>query len=299
MKDGRLDVYWKHWHEEVDRVLEQAIPPVAEPAGPLAEAMRYSLLAGGKRVRPLLVIAATEAVGGVGEMALPVAAAFEMIHTYSLIHDDLPAMDNDDLRRGRPTCHKVYGEAMAILAGDALLTRAFEVLADSDLARAMKEESWVLLVREVAHAAGAPGMVGGQAADILSEGRAVDRETLSYVHTHKTGALIRAAVRAGGMVGGASGEALDAVTRYGGRLGLAFQIVDDILNVEGDEAQTGKPVGSDAKRQKVTYPALIGLDTSRNQAEQLIREAIGALLPLGKVAWALRAIAEFIRSRKA
>src|SRR5574341_23298 len=259
--------------------------------------MRYSVFAGGKRLRPLLALLACEAVGGHPEDALPAAVGLEMIHTYSLIHDDLPAMDDDDYRRGRRTSHRGYGEAVAILAGDALLTHAFHVLADPAPTRVPATRR-LQVIAEIAEAAGSRGMVGGQAMDIMSEGREIDQPTLLYLHTHKTGALIRASVRAGAIAGGADGEALQALTRYGERIGLAFQIVDDILDIEGASAEMGKTAGSDLRRKKATYPALMGLEESRRQAAHLLHEAKDGLRPLGEKGAVLAALADFVGSRR-
>jgi geranylgeranyl diphosphate synthase type II len=281
----------------VDAALDRRLPPADEPPPTIHEAMRYSVFAGGKRLRPILTLLACEAVGGSAEDAMPAAAALEMIHTYSLIHDDLPAMDDDDYRRGRPTCHRVYGEAIAILAGDALLTHAFQVLADPGPTRLLPE--WRLrVIAEIAEAAGSFGMVGGQAVDILSEGREIDRPTLLYLHNHKTGALIRASVRAGAIAGGATEEQLQALTRYGERVGLAFQIVDDILDIEGASAEMGKTAGSDLRRKKATYPAVLGLEESRRDAARLLDEARDVLQPLGEKGATLAALADFVGRRR-
>jgi geranylgeranyl diphosphate synthase type II len=228
---------------------------------------------------------------------MPAAAALEMIHPYSQIHDDLPAMDDDDYRRGRRTCHRVYGEAIAILAGDALLTHAFRVLADADSSR-VRPDARLQIIAEIAEAAGSLGMVGGQAMDILAEGREIDRPTLSYLHTHKTGALIRASLRVGAIAGGASEEQLGAVTGYGERVGLAFQIVDDILDIEGNSAEMGKSAGSDLRRKKATYPAVMGLEESRGQAARLLAEAKDAVHRLGERAAPLLALADFVGNRR-
>jgi geranylgeranyl diphosphate synthase type II len=281
----------------VDAALERWLPPQTDRPPGVHAAMRYSVFAGGKRLRPTLAMLAAEAAGGKAEDALAVAAALEMIHTYSLIHDDLPAMDDDDFRRGRPTCHRVHGEAMAILAGDALLTRAFEVLSepgDSPTPPARRLQ----IVSEVAGAAGSQGMVGGQAMDMVAEGHAIDMDTLRYLHAHKTGALIRASIRAGAIAGGADAEALEALTRYAERVGLAFQIVDDILDVEGDSAEMGKSAGSDARKHKATYPAIAGMEASRREADRLIREAREAVAPLGARAAHLVALADFVAARR-
>ena len=284
-------------HQRGDAALEHWLPQPGDRPPKVHEAMRHSVFAGGKRLRPLLVLLACEAVGGDTEDAMPAAVALEMIHTYSLIHDDLPAMDDDDYRRGRPTCHRVYGEAIAILAGDALLTHAFLVLADPAATRVPPARR-LQIIAEVAEAAGSRGMVGGQAMDILSEGHEVDRPTLLYLHTHKTGALIRAAVRVGGIAGGADGETLQALTRYGERIGLAFQIVDDLLDIEGATAEMGKTAGSDLRRKKATYPALMGLEESRRQAAHLLQEAKDALRPLGEKGAVLAALADFVGARR-
>jgi len=255
----------------------------------LAEAARYSLFAGGKRLRPALALGACDIVRGDDAPALPAACALEMIHTYSLIHDDLPAMDDDALRRGLPTCHLKYGEATAILAGDALLTMAFDALADTGSAEA---------VREVARAAGIGGMVGGQQMDLSAEGQALGIEGLQAIHRAKTGALIRCSVRVGAMLGGATPEQLEALAAYGEHIGLAFQIADDVLDVAGDEARIGKPVGSDAKSDKSTYPALLGLDRSRELASETVQAAMDALAAFGPEADHFRALARYIVERE-
>ena len=281
----------------VDAALERWLPVQTDRPPKVHEAMRYSVFAGGKRLRPLLALFACEAVGADPAEAMPAAVALELIHTYSLIHDDLPAMDDDDVRRGRPTCHKVYGEAIAILAGDGLLTHAFRVLADPG-ANGGAAARRLQVIAEIAEAAGSQGMVGGQAMDILSEGHALDRETLLYLHTHKTGALIRASIRAGGIAGGATDESLAALTRYGEAVGLAFQIVDDILDVEGATEEMGKSAGSDARKHKATYPALFGLEVSRRDAARLLAEGKAALRPLGEKAAILAALADFVGKRR-
>lgn len=281
----------------VDAALERWLPVQGECPPKIHEAMRYSVFAGGKRLRPLLALLACEAVGGKPEDALPVAAALEMIHTYSLIHDDLPAMDDDDYRRGRPTCHKVYGEAIAILAGDALLTQAFHLLADAS-ETGIPAARRVQIVAEIALAAGSQGMVGGQAMDIIAEGQQIHPATLLYLHTHKTGCLIRASIRVGAMAGGAEGPSLDALTRYGERVGLAFQIVDDILDIEGSSQEMGKTAGSDLRKKKATYPAVMGMEASRQDAARLLGEAKEALRPLGAAGLHLTALADFVGNRR-
>lgn len=281
----------------VDRALERWLPSGAMLPQSLHQAMRYSVFAGGKRLRPVLMIAAAEAVGGNATQVLHAACAMEMIHTYSLVHDDLPAMDDDDFRRGRPTNHKVHGEATAILAGDALLTEAFRLLADADANRSVPPERALRVIELIARCAGSQGMVGGQVVDMESEGQEVDFPTLEYIHTHKTGALILASVQAGALLGGGTEAQYAALTRFGGAAGLAFQIADDILDIVGDQALLGKDVGSDQARGKVTYPALLGLAESRQRAEELCERAVAALTPLGAPADRLGALARYIIER--
>jgi geranylgeranyl diphosphate synthase type II len=294
---GSLEAILAERRQRVDEALEHWLPLQGDHPPQIHEAMRYSVFAGGKRLRPILALLACEAVGGNPEDAMPAAAALEMIHTYSLIHDDLPAMDDDDYRRGRRTCHRVYGEAIAILAGDALLTHAFQLLADAGPTRLLPERR-LRVIAEIAEAAGSCGMVGGQAMDILAEGHEIDHPTLLYLHTHKTGALIRASVRVGGIAGGAEEEQLEALTRYAERVGLAFQIVDDILDIEGATAEMGKTVGSDLRRKKATYPAVMGLEESRRQAVYVLGEAKEALRPLGEKGATLAALADFVGQRR-
>jgi geranylgeranyl diphosphate synthase type II len=269
----------------------------------LQKSMVYSLSAGGKRIRPVLCIAAYEACGGDDDDGIVLyASALEFIHTYSLIHDDLPAMDNDDLRRGKPTNHKVFGEGMAILAGDALLTEAFYMLSNNSnqMPSAISRKPSVILgvIREIAMASGAHGMVGGQAQDLLSEDSEPDAKTLSFIHSHKTAALITASVRSGGMLAGCSDEKLFGLTNYGENIGLAFQIIDDILDVEGDTEVIGKPKGSDEKKKKMTYPKLYGIEKSKEKAKELVKSAIGALEIFDEKAEPLRAIARYLLERK-
>ena len=260
----------------------------------LAESMKYSLMAGGKRLRPILLMAAADAAGGHGDDYLASACALEMIHTYSLIHDDLPAMDNDDYRRGRLTNHKVYGAGLATLAGDALLTLAFEVLLRQ---KGVLPDTLVRVVREVSTAAGPEGMVGGQALDLESEGKHIDRDTLRRMHMAKTGALFRAAVRSGAILAGADDAKLAALTEYAEAFGLAFQITDDILDVTGDEAAIGKPVGSDERNQKSTYVTLTSLDEAKRLAREAVDRAHQALAPLGEKAAFLDELAEYLITR--
>jgi geranylgeranyl diphosphate synthase type II len=273
----------------LDRLLSSA-----GPGGRLSEAMRYSLMAGGKRLRPNLCLAAVEAVGGNAEDALTPACALEMIHTYSLIHDDLPAMDDDELRRGKPTCHIAFDEATAILAGDALLTMAFEILASMPGCR---PERCVEVTRIVAAAAGSCGMVQGQMLDMLSQGAALSLEQLEHLHSLKTGAMIEASLAVGGLLAGGNPLQIEALRAFGRRVGLAFQVVDDILNIEGDPAVMGKAAGTDQLRRKNSYPGLLGLAKSREFAQNLVHQAIEAIDEFGDRAEALRAIACYVLER--
>jgi geranylgeranyl diphosphate synthase type II len=284
--------------ELIDEAIAGYLPSEESYPAVIFQAVRYSLFAGGKRLRPILCLAAAEAVGKDGRAILPVACALEFIHTYSLIHDDLPSMDNDDYRRGRLTSHKVFGEDIAILAGDALLTEAFHLLTRRDLMPGVPPERLLDIVCEIAGAAGYFGMVGGQALDIRSEGKKVDLDILHAIHRRKTGAMIRVSLRAGAILSGASEEALNALTDYGEQIGLAFQIADDILNVVGDSALLGKGTGSDAARGKVTFPALLGIEASRLRAEELILGALNSLAPFDDRAETLRGIARYVLERK-
>lgn len=261
------------------------------------ESMLYSVLAGGKRLRPILVIAAAEAVGGSRHTVLPFAVAAEFIHTYTLIHDDLPALDNDNFRRGQPTNHKQFGEAIAILAGDALLTQAFIVMTNGVAMESIPRKSLLRACNEMARAIGSTGVIGGQVVDIESEGKSIDAETLEYIHIYKTGFLLRACLRCGSILSNAAPEQLAALSRYGSHIGLAFQIVDDILDITGDEASLGKDVGSDINKKKATYPAMFGLEESRKKAEELVKEAIASLEQFDERADPLRGIARFFVER--
>ncbi|OZB95455.1 polyprenyl synthetase family protein [Paenibacillus sp. XY044] len=267
--------------EKVTASLEDSLPHHWQVPSSLKESMTYSLMAGGKRLRPLLVVAACEALGGNAEAALDAASAVEMVHTYSLIHDDLPAMDNDDYRRGKLTNHKVYGEATAILAGDALLTHAFYTIARIAAKHGIDANPILAIVQDLAEMAGPRGMVGGQAADMEGEQGVTNLEHLQYIHQHKTGDLIIFSLLAGGRIAGGSDADLEALRTFGSRLGLAFQIQDDILDLVGDEAKLGKKTQSDIKQEKVTYPYFIGLEASQKQVESLTREAKAAVLEAG------------------
>jgi geranylgeranyl diphosphate synthase type II len=293
-----LGQYLRDKRSLVEVHLDAALRPSLGCPPSLLEAMRYSLLAPGKRLRPLLVILAAEACGGRDAGALPAAAAVEMIHTYSLIHDDLPAMDDDDLRRGLPTCHVKFGEALAILAGDALLTLAFQVLAEG-----YAPATAAACCRELARGAGASGMVGGQADDLAWEKRGGGLADLEALHARKTGALFRACLRLGAWSargersGGPDAALLEALDAYGRCFGLAFQITDDLLDVEGSADQTGKRVGKDAVHGKLTYPGLLGVVESRDRAERLCREAQQQVAPLGAGGQRLAALAKMVCTR--
>jgi geranylgeranyl diphosphate synthase, type II len=291
-----LEAYLERQRARLEDALAEYFPLDGAHPHRLIEAVRYSLLGGGKRIRPILLLAACEAVGGTVERALPYGCAVEMIHTYSLIHDDLPAMDDDALRRGQPTSHLVFGEGLAILAGDALLSEAFRILTAS--AEHDQQPRRVLrAVREIAEAAGPRGMVGGQAADIAAEGGTPDLATVEFIHVRKTGALILAAVRAGGLVGGARAPALEHLTRYGECLGLAFQIADDILDAEAPSSVTGKAAGRDDARRKATFPAVLGLPAAKRRARELLEQALAALSGFDVRAAPLRGLARLVVER--
>ncbi len=292
-----IKVYLAKKKDVVDKCLEKLIPPAKTFPPALHEAMRYSLFAGGKRVRPILALAAAESLGAKTNELLPVAAALELIHTYSLIHDDLPAMDNDDFRRGRPTCHRVYGEALAILAGDGLLNMAFEVLSDPRRLKGIPAQRLLTITKEIAAASGVFGMIGGQVVDIQSEGKEIDFPTLEYIHTHKTGALIRSSVRVGALYAKAGKRQFAALTRYGELIGLAFQIADDLLDITGKQEETGKDVGSDLKKGKKTFPSFYGLEESRRRAHEVMEHAVAALEGFGRAADPLRELAKYIVTR--
>lgn len=278
----------------VEEALERFLPPSTVFPPLIHQAMRYSVMGGGKRIRPSLVMAGAEAVGGSAASVLPAACAVELIHVYSLIHDDLPAMDNDDYRRGKLTSHKVYGEAIAVLAGDALLTLAFQLLAEN---KAGRPEDTLKVIREAALGAGTKGLIGGQVVDIFSTGEEVDEVTLEYIHRNKTGALYRISVRTGAILAGARQDQLEALSRYAEHLGLAFQIKDDILDLVGEEKIIGKPVGSDLKNKKATYPALFGLENSREKACRECARALSAISGFGKEADFLRSLVNFVINR--
>ncbi|HKO03204.1 MAG TPA: farnesyl diphosphate synthase [Candidatus Acidoferrales bacterium] len=282
--------------KEVDAALDSLLPAETTAPPVIHRAMRYSVFAGGKRLRPILCLESARIFLDPPARVLPVACALEFIHTYSLIHDDLPALDNDDLRRGRPTCHKQFGDAMAILAGDALLTRAFEVLSRAEL----PAERCAALIREIATAAGTVnGMVGGQVADLEAEGKPIDPKMLEYIHRSKTAALIRVSVVSGAIAGGAVAADVERLRSFGENIGLAFQVVDDILDVEESSATLGKTAGKDESQKKATYPALYGLEKSHETARGLLERAHEELAPFSARAQRLRELADFLVARRA
>ena len=280
----------------IERALDRYLPKANTKPATLHRAMRYSLFAGGKRLRPILCLAATEASGGKIRNALPLACALECIHTYSLVHDDLPSMDNDDFRRGRPTCHKVFGDGIAILAGDALLTIAFEIVSSAKPTSRYDTSS---LLREIAVAAGSQRLIAGQVADLEAEGKNVKRDQLQFIHQNKTAAILKTSVRLGAMSANADAKKLSAVTRFGQRLGLAFQIIDDILDLTQTSEILGKSAGKDVAAKKATYPAVIGLDKSRAEARRLTRQAHNALSVFrSRDAEPLHALANYLLERE-
>lgn len=281
----------------VEKVLKEYMPKEEGYQKTVIEAMNYSLSAGGKRLRPILTLEACKIVGGNEDEAIPFAIAIEMIHTYSLIHDDLPALDNDDLRRGRPTNHKVYGEAMGILAGDALLNYAFEVMLAGSINKE-NPEKYLKAINEIAKGAGIYGMIGGQVVDVESENKQIEKEKLDYIHMNKTAAMMVGCMRAGATIGGANSEQMEEITKYAKNIGLSFQIVDDILDIVGDEAKLGKKVGSDIENHKSTYPSLLGLDKSKEIAHNLIDEAKKSIEKLSDDVDFLKGLAEYIIDRE-
>jgi geranylgeranyl diphosphate synthase type II len=281
----------------VEKALEEYLPGEENFPEIIFQSIRYSIFAGGKRLRPILCLAAAEAVGGDAADLLPVACALEMIHTYSLIHDDLPVMDDDDYRRGRLTNHRVFGEDIAVLAGDALLTEAFHLLSGRHVAGRFPSDRMLQAINEIARSAGLFGMVGGQVADIQAEGRSADQKTLDYIHRHKTGEIIKVSVVAGALLAGADEKSVNSLAGFGRNIGLAFQITDDILDIEGDREALGKATGQDAALKKMTYPALMGVDKAREKAKECLDAALKELEDFGGRAEPLRLIARFIVER--
>lgn len=282
----------------IDSCLQQYLTPFDAYPPIVHEAMHYAIFNGGKRLRPIMVLEGATLAGGNQESTVPIACALEMIHSYSLVHDDLPAMDDDDLRRGKPTCHIVFGEANAILTGDALLTGAFAVMTESAGMPGVKPDNLIRVIREIADAAGSQGMIGGQVIDLQSEEQHIDYETLKTLHSLKTGKLFQAALRSGGILNDMDEKGLQSIDEYARNFGLAFQITDDILDVSGSEEVTGKPAGSDTKNAKTTYPGLFGLEKSRQLAEDCIKACIHSLQGFGPEADFLRQLAYFTLSRQ-
>jgi len=297
MSSFDLNAYLASKRKQINEALENILDPAANPSRIVA-AMRYSLTAGGKRVRPILCLAAAEAVDGMTEEVMRAACALEMIHTYSLIHDDLPAMDNDELRRGQPTCHITFDEATAILAGDGLLTLAFQILSSNNFTNEKQALLWLKVLHRIALAAGYEGMIEGQMRDMASEGLRLELNVLEAMHALKTGALIEASVYSGAVLGGGSPNQIEQLGIYAQNIGLAFQVADDILNVEGDPAVMGKNVGTDQSRDKNTYPALIGINKSKKLAQKLVNNALQALDYFDNKADPLRYIANYVIARK-
>ena len=289
-----LKEYVRTRRAAVDRALEGLLPAAIVRPVTIHKAMRYSLFAGGKRLRPILCLAAAETCGGKTTTALPLACALECIHTYSLVHDDLPSMDNDDFRRGRPTCHKAFGEGIAVLAGDALLTIAFEIASKAEPTRRYPLRA---IFHELATGAGSRKLIGGQVADLEGEGQPITRAQLRYIHENKTAALLTTSVRLGAMSANASASDLSAISKFGRALGLAFQVIDDILDVTQTSAKLGKSAGKDVAAQKATYPAVLGLEKSRAEAKRLTNQAHAALGVFGKKADTLRALANYLLER--
>ena len=293
-----VNAYLEEKGRLIDACLDRLLPDRETFPSSLHQAMRYCLFAGGKRIRPALAFAAAEAVGGNPDLIVEEACALELIHTFTLIHDDLPSMDNDDFRRGLPSTHKVFGEAMAILAGDALQTEAFKILACGYTRGIHNAERIVKVMKILAEASGSQGIVGGQVVDLESEGKMIDQQQLTYIHSHKTGSLIAASVIMGGILGGAAPEEIELLKRYGESIGHAFQIADDILDVEGSKETLGKNTGSDQKKSKATYPSIIGMDESRKKLKEYYQRALDAIQSFDQQADHLRNIALYIIQRQ-
>ncbi|MEK6645259.1 MAG: polyprenyl synthetase family protein [Candidatus Firestonebacteria bacterium] len=292
-----IEKYLKSQKKIIDKALDKFLPSEKEFPQKIHQAIRYSVFAGGKRLRPILVLASTQIFTKKIKHILPTACAMELIHSYSLIHDDLPCMDDDDYRRGQLTSHKVYGEAIATLAGDALLTYAFFLITNNYKADGVSKENLIRAIREISFAAGVGGMIGGQVVDMQSENKEIDIPTLQYIHTHKTAALICASIKSGAILANASEKEIKALSLYAEYFGLAFQIIDDILDITGDEKKLGKKLGSDIKKKKATYPSVLGLKDSKQQAIELIEKAKASLKIFGNRAKVLVALADFVLSR--
>lgn len=292
----KLDEYLNERKTIIDAALDRYLPPASQPPSSVHEAMRYSTLNGGKRLRPILALAACDAVGGNIENALPAACAIECIHSFSLIHDDLPCMDNDDFRRGKPTAHKAFGEAIALLAGDALFALAFQII--SETPSEVPPEIAIAVWKLIASATGTSGMVGGQVMDMLAEGRKPNFAEVTQIHKLKTGALIEISVTVGAMLGGGTADQVNALSAFGRNIGLAFQIADDVLDLKGDAAKLGKPIGSDLKHDKATYPSIIGIEQSEELAKKTMNDALQSISIFDEKAEPLRLIARFVVERE-
>lgn len=297
LDDFQVDIkkYWSARQSRFEKALHRALPAATVKPATIHQAMRYSLFAGGKRLRPILVIAAAETLGGRPDDAMPLACAVECIHTYSLIHDDLPCMDDDDLRRGKPTSHKVYGEGIAVLAGDALLTQAFELAAQVP---GWKRYKTADVIKEIAQASGSKALIAGQVVDLECEGKKISAQELAYIHRCKTAALIASSLRLGAMSADATAAELKAITQFGQALGLAFQVIDDILDITQTSEQLGKSAGKDLTAEKATYPAILGMDKAKKEATRLTDLARTSLKPLGKKAEILHAISDYMLKRE-
>ncbi|MBI2361128.1 MAG: polyprenyl synthetase family protein [Deltaproteobacteria bacterium] len=297
MANFNIHEYLKHRKSLIDRALARYLKACAHHPQTLHNAIRYGLFPGGKRFRPILLLACGEIFGAKHRLLLPFACALEMIHTYSIIHDDLPALDNDDLRRGELAAHKAFGEGIALLAGDALLTEAFHLMTRPEVVRSLESTLVLGLIHEIAHAAGTAGMVGGQVVDLESEGKEVDIATVDYIHVRKTGALIHTAARVGAKIGGASGKDLRRVSRYAEFLGLAFQVTDDILDAEGLSATTGQSEGNDREKRKATYPSVVGVAAAKERVHELLENCLKEVEGFGREADPLRGIARYVTER--
>lgn len=293
----RIEAYLEEKKSFIETTLKTLMPEPSGHASNVIKAMNYTLSSGGKRIRPILCLAGAEAVRGDADHFVEFACALEFIHSYSLIHDDLPMVDNDDFRRGRPTNHKVFGEAIALLAGDGLLTMAFNIMTQFGMENGIGNTELLRAINMIGCACGYQGMVGGQAVDITYEGKDPDPDAVTFIHTHKTGALIAASVTAGAILGGGNEDEIHAINQYGQNIGLAFQIADDILNIEGEKSIIGKGVGSDASRGKMTYPYVFGLEKSKTIEADLIEKAVNEIAGFSEKAWPLRDLASYIIDR--
>ncbi len=294
---NRFKEYLNTKKDLIDKYLDSFLPKEDDKPSILHKAMRYAVFSGGKRIRPILTLFGEEMYTGGYTKAIPAACGIELIHTFSLIHDDLPALDNDDLRRGRPTCHKAFSEDVAILCGDALFAEGMRLISYEGVNWSVSPDSMVKIADIITHTLGSRGLVGGEMMDLLSEGKKITYEDLLFIHTHKTADLIRASLEIGAVIGGMDGEALDSLSKFGEEIGIAFQIKDDILDIEGDEKLMGKPVGSDEKNRKATYPLLFGMDRAKKELYDRIDKALSYIERFGERAWFLRELAIFIRDR--